>query len=561
MFLSFANAQKDHLPLLREERQSIIKLLEPLEEKGYFKVLHEPEVTRDILSNFLTDYQSRIVLFHYGGHADTDRLAATDGPAFTEGLAALLGKMPNLRLVFLNGCSTQGQVEQLLDAGVQAVIGTSVPVSDNLAVKFSVEFYDALSSGKSVAEAFLDARGKSLLNNNKVQFPERGIRRKDIATTQVAWGLFESDQGEPAQWKLPTETAPPPIPVQLGDINEVLRQNMFHMLAPYDSSLGGSLEKEKKGEPEEQRVIQQQIIDALPVPLGEEVRRIFANEEYSVDRVISIVRTYRCLLQLLTFSLIAQLWDLLFAKPDHPLDAALKETLRHFLITDDDVRTFEEYVGVIRGLRLHFTAAGVNLFIDELSELSNRFNTQPETQAAHKDLERLRQQLKNNPDIVEGDIVSSNKAAETNLGVMFQELGIVCRYKFVTIKDIDLIKKRHRDPEFRIITVSLDRLSAGFRDDPFPSVGIFTENRTVILLKSARKFDKYLNLSPFLIDESALIEQKLKSRLFMFSSYEEASGKINYHHVLDNSAHTQLNAAIYPMVQSEFMAFKQAVLG
>ncbi|HLF65531.1 MAG TPA: hypothetical protein VI603_17320, partial [Saprospiraceae bacterium] len=257
---------------------------------------------------------------------------------------------------------------------------------------------------------------------------------------------------------------------------------------------------------------------------------------------------------------LAQLWDLLFAKPDHPLDVDLKTTLRRFLITDDEDRTFDDYVGIIRTLRLHFTTAGVSIFIDELSELSNRFNTLPEMQKAHKALESLRLRLKNNPDIAQSELAALNKSAEESLGVMFQELGIVCRYKFVTVKDIDLIKRRHTKAEYRIQKVNLDRLTAGLMDE-LRTEQSFTDNHAVILLKSAKNFEDYLNLSPFLIDEHALIEKMQKSKLFMFSFYEEATGKINYHLVLENTPHAQLDTAIYPVVQSEFMAFKQAVLG
>lgn len=579
MFLSFANAQEKHLPLLDRERQSIVESLRPLEDRDYFSVRHEPSITRDILSTYLTEYKDRIILFHYAGHAGSDKIFATDGGAFAGGLAALLGQMPNLQLVFLNGCSTQGQVEQLLKAGVKAVIGTSVPVRDDIATEFSIGFYQALAAGQHVTDAYLAGRGRVLMMRNNISIPEKGVRLADLVSTEVStraeggaelhtsdalpWGLFEKEDDGIIEWKLPSR--PPivpvaPSPLSEGDLNDALRVQMFEILAPYDPLLRFSWEQEKAGDKVSPRVVQQQIIDALPIPLGQEVRRIFSTTEYSLERLQLFLRTYRCLLQLLTYSLLAQLWDLLFAKPDHPLDQELKSIVRKFLVADDEKRTFDDYVALIRTLRLHFTTAGVQIFIDELSELSNRFNNLPEMQKAHKNLESLRVRVQNNPDIAPNDLVTFNKSAEESLGVMFRELGIVCRYKFVTIKDIDLIKRRHRKPEFRIQKVNLDRLTAGLMDE-FPTDESFTDNHSVILLKSAKKFDQYLNLSPFLIDEHALIKQMQKSKLFMFSSYEEDTGKINYHLVLENAQQAQLDSSIYPAVQNEFMAFKQAVLG
>ena len=42
--------------------------------------------------------------------------------AFSGGLAQLMGIQKELQLVFLNGCATKGQVEQLFAAGIKAVI-------------------------------------------------------------------------------------------------------------------------------------------------------------------------------------------------------------------------------------------------------------------------------------------------------------------------------------------------------------------------------------------------------------------------------------------------------
>lgn len=55
----------------------------------------------------------------------------------------------------LNGCSTQGQVADLLIQGIPVVIATSAPVTDQTATRFSINFFQALSSTNSaIKEAF-----------------------------------------------------------------------------------------------------------------------------------------------------------------------------------------------------------------------------------------------------------------------------------------------------------------------------------------------------------------------------------------------------------------------
>ena len=121
-------------------------------------------------------HRDRIALFHFGGHADGDRLllqsALEPRPAYAEGLATLLGQQRGLKLVFLNGCSTRPQVKRLLDAGVPAVIATARPIDDGVATEFAVAFYQALTTGYSgdnrkitggcsLAIAFAQAEGLS----------------------------------------------------------------------------------------------------------------------------------------------------------------------------------------------------------------------------------------------------------------------------------------------------------------------------------------------------------------------------------------------------------------
>src|SRR6185436_18385159 len=77
--------------------------------------------------------------------------------AHAGGLDRFLGEQRGLALVFLNGCSTQGQVQALLDAGVPSVIATSEPVKDAVATELSSRFYKALASGAPFRSAFTEA--------------------------------------------------------------------------------------------------------------------------------------------------------------------------------------------------------------------------------------------------------------------------------------------------------------------------------------------------------------------------------------------------------------------
>ena len=145
LFLAFANQQQQLLPTLQEEDQTLYKLLSARAKLQHFQLHRDSFVTTETLPSFLTLYRDKISIFLFSGHAGRDRLIFTEGQtAHASGIAAMLGQCPNLKLVFLNGCSTQGQVAMLLEHQVPVVIATSSPVSDESATFFSIRFFEAL---------------------------------------------------------------------------------------------------------------------------------------------------------------------------------------------------------------------------------------------------------------------------------------------------------------------------------------------------------------------------------------------------------------------------------
>lgn len=107
-------------------------------------------------------YQGRICLFHYGGHADSYRLlleseAGSAQAAFSEGLNQFFARQSGLQAIFLNGCSTQAQAQDLQKSGLPAVVATSRTILDEHAVRFATRFYKGLVGNASPARAFRDA--------------------------------------------------------------------------------------------------------------------------------------------------------------------------------------------------------------------------------------------------------------------------------------------------------------------------------------------------------------------------------------------------------------------
>ena len=177
ILLAFANDKQNtgagYLRGLTQERNAIRDALMKAEENGLCQVIVEPDVTVDRLFDIFQNsaYRDRIAIFHYGGHADSYSLlleSASGGKAtaHSEGLVSFLAKQKSLKLVFLNGCSSQKQSEELITAGLPAVIGTSQSINDTIATGLSTRFYKGLASGMTIERAWTEAIDQTKTENN-----------------------------------------------------------------------------------------------------------------------------------------------------------------------------------------------------------------------------------------------------------------------------------------------------------------------------------------------------------------------------------------------------------
>lgn len=165
IFLAFANPRADLRNLAKEERD-VFAILDRAAQNGLCEVVRHQNVTLDIVLDVFQDprYRNRIAVFHYGGHAESNELLLESDEGKSAvinagGLTTFLSEQRGLRLVFLNGCSTQPQVQGLINAGVDAVIATSKAIDDAVATNFAVRFYTGLAGGAGVQTAYNEAVG------------------------------------------------------------------------------------------------------------------------------------------------------------------------------------------------------------------------------------------------------------------------------------------------------------------------------------------------------------------------------------------------------------------
>ncbi|HNR07346.1 MAG TPA: AAA family ATPase [Saprospiraceae bacterium] len=214
LFLAFANDKVDQTAYLRNlsaEMHGIRKALGEAVSSGLCEVVERSSASvGDILDVFQDPvFASRISLFHYGGHANgfSLLLESEDGTkalAHKEGLVPFLSRQENLKLVFLNGCSSEGQAADLLKAGISAVIGTTSAINDEVATSLAIRFYSSLGDGSGIEKAWADATDEVKISKGTGNTRALLWEGKNEASEHFPWVIrFRPGAEIIKEWNLP----------------------------------------------------------------------------------------------------------------------------------------------------------------------------------------------------------------------------------------------------------------------------------------------------------------------------------------------------------------------
>jgi len=566
VFLAFANDDDSHLPLLDEERRVISDHLLPLANNNFIQLFVEPGVRTEDLTRYITDFKDRIAIFHYGGHAESNYLLFEDQEANAEGVAQLLALQSNLKLVFLNGCSTLDQVKLLFDLGIPAVIATSVPIADPSAKAFSDAFYNALASNHTIEESFKIAASNHQMKSGTMPTINRGFGRQASGLVSVLpWGLYtKEDESNILDWKIPRQQASSFIIRNAGmsygrnvSMNEKLVETIANTIAPYSERVQSLVaETKRRRRKASLRDLRVAVIDSFPTPLGTHLRKLILSEEISPKRLQSIVNEYSVATQMLCYVMLAQLWDEKHHKETFEVPDEYKQPLKVFFeLSPAELPTYD-YVQLIKTIGDLFNINNIEPFLTEFAQMRKEFYSDSEFYQAYLFLEEMKKELLTPIDA--NEIESFCVQAEEKLCELFKHVGFSANYTMVAVKNIEILKERHNDASFAHNLVILDRITASFGilDETFTH-NEFVENNAVILLKDEASIDPYLNLSPFIIDENALSGQH-NSKIFFLR--HAAQQKVQY--ILTDNLRDLLdiNEDQYPEVYQQVVLFKRLVL-
>jgi hypothetical protein len=157
--LYLAASPKDQAPVRSdEEMRNVKERLQLGRYRDSFRL--EPCVAARLadISQALIDHDPQLV--HFSGHGEPDgRVLVEDESGYTDlatpdGLAVLFGlHAATIRCVIVNACHSIA-LAQAMVKHIDYVVGMRCRIGDEAAILFSVGFYQGLSAGRSVPEAF-----------------------------------------------------------------------------------------------------------------------------------------------------------------------------------------------------------------------------------------------------------------------------------------------------------------------------------------------------------------------------------------------------------------------
>ena len=537
IYLAFSNDQDAYLESLKEEAKTLFDILYPLQESRQYEVFREENVALDDLFTGFRRFRKRIQIFHYGGHADGGHLRLEGNEIYSHGLKALFDTLDSeVKLVFLNGCSTKSQVEELLDSGIPAVIGTKAKIEDKAAVEFSQQFYQELVSGSTLKSAFDVASAYLLAKAEHMERPTVVFRDYTQEWDQITqekeelpWGLFIAKEQEGMlNWRLVEKERSRSIDydslksVSFEDPTQQQNSQTYQINQYLLSPLGNAIQKWDQDfelNPAEQ---EHGLLDsgAFPRPILSPLERLLVEQgpmmEFSLDRLRQLVFTYHESTRFLAYTFLEQLIQTINRIDAHLSDSNVILT-RFLSMTDTQNRTLD-FLQLANEIDKIFRDHELDPWLREGLDVLKAFEEQKELRTIHVFMQKLLPlTLPETPDMPE-ELDLLCQQAEYCLGKLLEQMTFFIRYHLIAIdhdpesstpRGLDLL-----DPSEFVSLPGLDKEVQG-------SIRLVRNNpQTIFTTDPALSLDM-----SYLLGVS--IEEKAPPRLAILE-YQSHTGSLHY---------------------------------
>jgi hypothetical protein len=542
LLISYANSVTQPLPNLKREEESVLKILQGRKSlRDDFDI--ETPSSREGMVDVLKDTIKResLLVFSYSGHAAGDRLITEGEETNSEGIVALLSRCPNLALVILNGCSTEGQVAQLFESfsetGYKApiIVATNASVGDKVATDFGIAFSEQIFTyGRNFKTAFEMALSvaKTHTEAHSLREDERESRFLNKIAKEGTWGIYvadgknKNDVTEITFNQVNTFTDTSYIP------NDRLFKGLITELVNYNSDIEKQFEEDDRAITDID-IYKSKIYECFQLPISKRLQRlessgsavdgkdvIFFNK-MDKNRLGELLRTYQTIIDIL-FAIIKAEYYSYIDKFESSCDK--DQMLKVVTIYSNASDVFYGKIAIVQAFELclkNIYLIEENLMVKELALFKELDKNEFIKLGYH--FENLQ---KNYPTLSNSEANELVEFTEIRLSELFNHILFLSKYNLTSVENILLNRRRTKNPQYRHQLYK--HQGSGIKPSKKNEVlNEFLDDSSVILHRKVDKnpFGQYLNLNPFLIDDMLSEEKATISNIMALSKYKEEKEK------------------------------------
>jgi len=304
----------------------------------------------------------------------------------------------------------------------------------------------------------------------------------------------------------------------MASTNELLIQKVFQEMLKYKPSMQKMLiiDEDEEEETLDPRLLGDMIIRNFPWPIGVELRRLFSASMRQLDRMRldQIFKTIERSMQFISFLMICQLW-----KDAKEQKLTLPEGFRKEFGERIMVLSMGNYTWLIRAIGNLMQEKGIPWFIPEMGENFDKkffaaldFWVPERNEIGHYQI-----------NLTNEEIEKRCVEYEEKLSFILEKLSFIAKYKLVSVREIKVIHPKNQEAKFNHLIDLLSSSDSGFKAQELEETK-FAESSSVLLMKSLKTIDEYINLSPLVIDtNSEVIDDKekfdIKKDIFLYTKF------------------------------------------
>lgn len=302
----------------------------------------------------------------------------------------------------------------------------------------------------------------------------------------------------------------------MAQINEELIRQVFQEMTKHRPSLAKYLIVEEEEEIVDYRVLGDQIIKNYPWPVGVELRRLFSASMRELDRMRldQIFKTIERTMQFMSFVMLSQLWQDAIRKK-----ATIPEGISSEFENRITILSMGNFAWLIRAVGNLYQDLKLEWFMPEISENFDKkfyaaldFWVPERNEIGHYQI-----------NLTQEEIEKRCVEYEEKLMFILLKIAFLAKYSLVSVREIKVEKPKNRDAKFHHVVDLLNSTDSDFAAKEIDEQK-YSESHSVLLMRSVKSIDEYLNLSPLIIDtHGEVLDTKekfgIKKDIFMYTKF------------------------------------------